>query len=96
MTERNPTIVTIAEGGSGGQKTYHTNPECKGLSESTTRQIAKHKIPNSTLCKRCKHGDAFDGQYEQRSEDLNQFLKNFDATDVERGGLAERMGEECE
>lgn len=95
MTDDTPTIVTISVSASGGGETYHTNPDCHALADSKTRQIAKHKIPNARLCKRCENGPPRKGTSE-RSRKINNFAKNFDATDVERGELADAVREECE
>jgi hypothetical protein len=95
MTERNPTMVTIAVSGSGAANSYHTNPDCHALIHSKTRQIAKHKVPNATLCQRCENGGTVGGTSEQ-SRDIQNFVKNLDATDVARGELADAIREECE
>lgn len=87
--------VTITISGSGGGTIYHTNKDCHALHGSKTRQIAKHKIPNAKLCQRCEHGEPNAGTSEQ-SRRIHNFAKEFDATNVERGELADALAEECE
>jgi hypothetical protein len=96
MTNPNPTMVTITVSASGKNDTYHLHADCKALAGSKTRQIAKHKIPTATLCDRCNPD--VDIQTKRNDQDWSgqEFLNDFDATDVPRGELADAMREECE
>jgi len=96
MTYPNPTMVTISVSPSSGAQTYHLTDECKALVESKTREIAKHKIPNADLCKRCDPDEDIQTKRNDQNWNGQEFLREFDATDVPHGELADAVREECE
>lgn len=93
MTD-DPTMVTVAVSASGSASKYHIDDDCNALGKCKTRQVPRDAVPNRDLCRRCA-GDGVGGANTQ-SRDINNFAKNFDATDVERGELADAVTEECE
>jgi len=88
-------MVVVSVSASGGTEIYHTNEDCIGLAKSKTRRVARHKIPNSRLCKRCDKKE-WNQTEQQQQYDILDFIEDFDATDIERGELAEAVREECE
>jgi hypothetical protein len=96
MTYPDPTMVTIAVSASGKGDTYHLTDDCDALIGSKTREIAKHKIPHAELCARCNPDVDIQTKRNDQNWSGQEFLHEFDATDVARGKLADAISEECE